>query len=272
MKRLTTSIFALLSVSVAQAADFVIPYQSSTVPPVISLPPFSWTGFYFGGHVGGFEGPNASYYLSPRGEKKEFLFKNNSSLKLSGVIGGLYAGSNVDINNGLVVGFDTDINWSSAKDTKSIDVNNFLTLLKKRIDTNNIVSPIEEFLGLKQTVEQKWVGATRIRVGFGFDRVMPYFAGGVAYTHLKNSYILEAAAQLLKNKVLPQSESDFSSISEEKTMIGFTVGGGLDLAMTDNLILRAEYRYSDFNKKKFTEKFEIKYKSNDFRVGVAYKF
>ncbi|WP_375706288.1 outer membrane protein, partial [Bartonella sp. AA2SXKL] len=60
---------------------------------------------------------------------------------------------------------------------------------------------------------------------------------------------------------------------EKKTMIGYTLGGGVDFAMTDNILLRAEYRYSDFGKKKFAkEKLEINYKTNDFRVGVAYKF
>ncbi len=57
------------------------------------------------------------------------------------------------------------------------------------------------------------------------------------------------------------------------TMVGFTVGGGVDLAMKDNIILRAEYRYSDFGKKQFvkdTGKFS--YKTNDFRVGAAFKF
>ncbi|WP_422614300.1 outer membrane protein, partial [Bartonella schoenbuchensis] len=39
------------------------------------------------------------------------------------------------------------------------------------------------------------------------------------------------------------------------------------------VILRAEYRYSDFGKKSFiNDNVEVDVKTNDFRVGVAYKF
>ncbi|AQX30694.1 outer membrane protein [Bartonella schoenbuchensis] len=56
-------------------------------------------------------------------------------------------------------------------------------------------------------------------------------------------------------------------------MVGYTLGGGVDFAMADNVILRAEYRYSDFGKQKFAkDKLELDYQTNDFRVGVAYKF
>ncbi|WP_208442595.1 outer membrane protein, partial [Bartonella raoultii] len=52
-----------------------------------------------------------------------------------------------------------------------------------------------------------------------------------------------------------------------------TLGAGVDFAMTDNVLLRAEYRYSDYGKKKyFKDTAELQYRTNDFRVGVAYKF
>ncbi|WP_375687506.1 MULTISPECIES: hypothetical protein [unclassified Bartonella] len=41
--------------------------------------------------------------------------------------------------------------------------------------------------------------------------------------------------------------------------------------MTDNVLLRAEHHYSDFRKKQFAKN-KLGYTTNDFRVGVAYKF
>ncbi|WP_208440294.1 outer membrane protein [Bartonella raoultii] len=120
---------------------------------------------------------------------------------------------------------------------------------------------------LSHTLKQNWAGATRVRIGFAADRFMPYIAGGVAYTQLQDTLSVsvkkdDGTAIVSKNLT-----------DETKTMVGYTIGGGFDFAMLDNVILRAEYRYSDFGKKKFAkEKLEIKYTTNDFRVGVAYKF
>lgn len=111
-------------------------------------------------------------------------------------------------------------------------------------------------------MKQKWTGATRARIGFSVARMMPYISGGVAYGKFQD---------ILSTSIT--GEDPFSATSDEtKTMIGYTVGGGVDFAMTNNFIVRAEYRYSDFGKKKFKDTIELDYKTNDFRVGIAYKF
>ncbi|ENN93969.1 outer membrane protein [Bartonella bovis] len=116
------------------------------------------------------------------------------------------------------------------------------------------------------TLKQKWSGATRVRIGFTADRIMPYIAGGVAYTQLQD--IFSQSVEVAGKEV-----SSFNLSDETKMMVGYTIGGGVDFAMANNLILRAEYRYSDFGKQKFAkDKLELDYKTNDFRVGVAYKF
>ncbi|WP_375695165.1 outer membrane protein [Bartonella sp. AC90GZZY] len=56
-----------------------------------------------------------------------------------------------------------------------------------------------------------------------------------------------------------------------KTLVSFTLG--VDFAMTDNVLLRAEYHYSDFCKKQFAkDEGKLGYKTNGFRVSIAYKF
>ncbi|MBB5073421.1 opacity protein-like surface antigen [Bartonella callosciuri] len=117
------------------------------------------------------------------------------------------------------------------------------------------------------TLKQNWAGATRMRIGFASDRFMPYVAGGIAYAQLQDT----VSISLKKEDGTGLSSKNLTD--ETKTMVGYTLGGGIDFAMLDNVIVRAEYRYSDFGKKKFAkEKLEMKYKTNDFRVGVAYKF
>ncbi len=56
-----------------------------------------------------------------------------------------------------------------------------------------------------------------------------------------------------------------------KIFVGYI--GGIDFAMTDNILFRAEYHYSGFGKKKFDKDGkEVIYKTNNFHIGVAYKF
>ncbi|UNF45661.1 outer membrane beta-barrel protein [Bartonella krasnovii] len=125
----------------------------------------------------------------------------------------------------------------------------------------------DEVETLNHTFKQNWGGATRVRIGFAADRFMPYLAGGIAYGQFQDTVSVSVKGE--DGTVV----SSRNLTDETKTMIGYTLGGGVDFSVLDNVIVRAEYRYSDFGKKKLAkEKLEINYKTNDFRVGVAYKF
>ncbi|CAK00751.1 outer membrane protein [Bartonella tribocorum] len=125
----------------------------------------------------------------------------------------------------------------------------------------------DEVETLDHTFKQNWGGATRVRIGFAADRFMPYLAGGIAYGQFQDTISISVKDE--EGTVV----SSKNLTDETKTMIGYTLGGGVDFSVLDNVIVRAEYRYSDFGKKKFSkEKLEVNYKTNDFRVGVAYKF
>ncbi|AGF74073.1 hemin binding protein [Bartonella australis AUST/NH1] len=275
MKRLiATSVFALVAASSAQAADIMVPRQPEpTVPPVVVAPTFSWTGFYLGGQIGSFSGKTDTSRFS---DGKTIPFDKEFSPKLSGFIGGFYAGSNVDLGNGLIFGVDTDIIWADKKDTRSKErkisagqvdkVTQILEEFGAKIPEKHSVEG--DILGTALTLKEKWAGATRARVGFAMDRIMPYIAGGVAYARMQ-----AIASYSLKGADSPTVIASGDISDDKKTMTGYTIGGGVDFAVTDNVMMRAEYRYSDFGKKKFSQdKLEINHKTNDFRVGVAYKF
>ncbi|PIT69589.1 outer membrane protein [Bartonella tribocorum] len=271
---ITASAFAFVSVSAAQAADVIVPPSPTPVAPVIVAPTFSWTGFYFGGQIGGFSGKTKMDILA-KGQKVPV--SDDYLPKLSGFMGGLYAGSNIDLGNGLILGVDTDIMWSNKDDTKTgktyviapehID---YVNKLLKDASINIGKDALKE--GAKRTnsftFKEKWAGATRVRIGFAAERIMPYVAGGIAYTQLQDIASISIAGKDSDKVIASGTLSD-----ETKTLVGYTLGVGADLAMTNNIIVRAEYRYSDFGKKKFSnDKYETSYKTNDFRVGVAYKF
>lgn len=271
---ITASAFAFVSVSAAQAADVIVPPSPTPVAPVIVAPTFSWTGFYIGGQIGGFSGKTKMDILA-NGQKipvdKDYL------PKLSGFMGGLYAGSNIDLGNGLILGVDTDIMWSNKDDTKTgktyVIAQGHINYINKMLKDASInIGENALKAGSKRThsftFKEKWAGATRVRIGFAAERIMPYVAGGIAYTQLQDTASISITEKDSDKVIASGTLSD-----ETKTLVGYTLGAGVDLAMTNNIVVRAEYRYSDFGKKKFSnDKYETSYKTNDFRVGVAYKF
>ncbi|WP_375642144.1 MULTISPECIES: outer membrane protein [unclassified Bartonella] len=279
---------------------------------VVASSPFSWGGIYFGGQVGGFSSkvsaitPYVDIPLYPDEESKSKSWvpiEKQYMPDLSGFIGGFYAGVNFDLGNNFIVGIDTDMLLTEKKDTKTRfqadessaggtgtegtgtegtgtegtgsdtdepstdDKSRKRAKLVRKQDrglSRSVAEDKEEknSLTFNHTLKQKWTGATRVRVGFSAGRVMPYIAGGVAYGQFQD----------ILSTVITGGEPFNRTSDVTKTMIGYTLGGGVDFAMTDHLVMRAEYRYSDFGKKKFKDEIEVKYKTNDFRAGIAYKF
>ncbi|WP_273759895.1 outer membrane protein [Bartonella sp. ML70XJBT.G] len=271
---ITASAFAFVSASAAHAADVVVPPSPTPVAPVIVNPSFSWTGFYIGGQIGGFSSKTKMDILT---NGKNAPVHDDYLPKLSGFMGGIYAGSNVDLGNGLILGVDTDIIWTDKNDTKTVPAYEITPVhviyVNKMVKDAGInIGENEIEVGDKRshsfTFKEKWAGATRVRIGFAAERIMPYVAGGIAYTQLQDITSISITKKGTGKVIASGNLSD-----ETKTMVGYTLGAGVDFAMTNNVIVRAEYRYSDFGKKKFSnDKYETSYKTNDFRVGVAYKF
>ncbi|MCL7997265.1 porin family protein [Brucella sp. 21LCYQ03] len=171
--------------------------------------------------------------------KGKFSYGNSPEAKGTGkgFLGGLYTGYNFDIGNNLILG--TELDFSAGFN-------------KKKANDKFGASPYA-------SSEIRWSGAARARVGYAADRFLPYIAGGLAFGDIKDR--------------LKTADSTFT---KDKTRTGWTIGGGVDYAATDNVILRLEYRYTDFGKQSFdlgnSTNYSRKLSTNDIRVGVAYKF
>lgn len=229
---LLASVIGLTSTTITNAADVILPAEPT---PAVVAPSFSWTGAYLGGQIG-------------YGWGKSVLesFGDTTPMKPNGFLGGVYAGYNVEVGNNFFLGIDADATYNNAKESIA--------------DTDDLLGTL--------TIENRlrWSGAVRARVGAAVDRFLPYIAGGVAFGSLRNSLSLSSAFY------------EYGA-SQSKTLTGWTLGAGVDYAMTDNLIVRLEYRYTDFGSKNFhgsNDGFEFlldsKIKTNDIRLGVAYKF
>lgn len=156
-----------------------------------------------------------------------------------GFIGGLYAGYNFQMQNNVVIGAEVDVVYADVDGTGQTIVGGV---------------PIDQFVDQ----ELNWSGAVRGRLGYALDRFLPYVAGGVAFGDI------DATVHTL----------GFPDASESASYVGWTIGGGLEYAFTDNLIGRAEYRYTDFGSETLDGDVvaDMELETNEVRFGIAYKF
>jgi outer membrane immunogenic protein len=162
-----------------------------------------------------------------------------------GGFGGIYTGYNYQLPSNFVVGGEADINGGD-------------------ISASNVHAPRNPatIFGAKSD----WFGSARLRAGYSFDHFLPFITGGVAIANYKHD---------AQGALAPDT-------SWSDTYVGWTVGAGLEYAVTDNLIVRAEYRYADYGSKSYPvtragngREFiahDIDLKTNDVRIGLGYKF
>jgi outer membrane immunogenic protein len=238
------SVGAIALAGTALAADL----PSRAPPPVIPPPPpvFTWTGPYAGLQIGYAWGNNTATYGDALGVFGVTSYSGN------GVIGGAHVGYNIQLSQ-FVIGLEGDVNGSSI--SKTFNTGPFVPFL-------GFVQPIT--YNSNANVQGSIVG----RVGYAWDRVLLYALGGVAF----------AGTNVSVQAGFPTYTYDQAS----NARVGWTVGGGLEYAVTDNWSLRAEYRYAQFGtytvypvnyatfdpgafvNRKFTE--------NRVQVGFSYKF
>lgn len=111
-------------------------------------------------------------------------------------------------------------------------------------------------LGLSHETNVDWLGSVRGRLGIAYDRTLFYATAGLAYGDVR-------------------IDKGFASYSDVRT--GFTVGGGIEQAISDRLTFRLEYRYTDLGSTDFSSSAVNSIDRNevDFhtvRAGVSFKF
>lgn len=112
------------------------------------------------------------------------------------------------------------------------------------------------------TLEQEidWLASLRLRTGFAMDRALIYATGGLAVGGVE---------------LTAEDNASGDSLSESDTEWGWTLGGGLEFAFTDELSARIEYRYTDLGKSDITvegQDFEVENTFHAVRAGLSWHF
>jgi opacity protein-like surface antigen len=147
MRRFRCAALAAVTVfgfaSVASAADMPV-----KAPPMVTAPvPFSWTGFYVGGHFG---------YLWGRTTVVDNGVVTESNAPTNGVIGGALGGYNWQ-NGALVLGLEGDFGWTNAHGNGAVPQSTEV----RQYDFN-------------------WTGHARGRAGYASGPWLAFVAGGLA--------------------------------------------------------------------------------------------
>lgn len=249
---LGASLVAALMGSTAYAADLPAP-MPAPMPVITSpAPAFSWTGFYLGLH-GGYGWGDADVDFSSVNDGD----LGDTSIDMDGWFGGVQGGYNYQMGN-FVVGLEADASWSG------IDGDSTET---------GAVGLGPTAVTIDSDAELEWLATVRLRGGFAIDRALIYATGGVAFGQLNYDYNVNDGA----------GTTYFSGDGDEN-MTGWTIGGGVEYAATQNVSVKLEYLYTDLGdfdtsttgtvgaEAADTYSFDGDVEFHTVKLGVNYKF
>jgi outer membrane immunogenic protein len=272
LKGVAIAALTALGTVAAQAAD--LPTRKEAPAPVFVPPPFTWTGFYVGLNAGG---------IWPSGSRSATLVAPNFPFAVSSFFpGGLGSQS-----AGFIGGGQAGYNWQTGAFVLGIETDFDGTTVSKSF--NNVGQPFSgagvpailagDFLSVNGKASLSWLGTTRARLGFVAtpdNRLLIYATGGVAYGGGSSNF-----------SAFDSTTGAFWTGSPSSTRVGWTIGGGVEYAVTNNITIKGEYLYADLGSHTFNslgnaaaQEFfpnviitgKLNYNASIFRAGVNYKF
>ena len=196
---------------------------------------YEWTGFYVGGHFGY---GDASFGPGTNPLPEQGVVLPHSATGLSG---GYQLGYNRQLANRVVLGIEADATFTGPLDGPA--------LARSPVPFNTTID---------------YVGTVRGRVGYAFDRFMPYVTGGVAWGHTHiNVNDADGVTPLFP-------------VGHYQT--GWTAGLGLEYAVSGNWTAKAEYEYVDLSRKTYDlsgfglGSVNVDPRIHLFKLGLNYQF
>jgi len=220
MRLLVASALATVMVAgAAQAADL------PTKAPVYKVPgaaPFSWTGFYIGGHGGyGWGTKEWSDFIDPTPANHVSVPGPDTRYHVNGFLAGGQVGYNWQ-SGWTVYGVEADASWAD------IDGHGKGPALGG--------SCLQQDDGCETKIRA--LGTIAARLGVAVERSLLYVKGGAAWVHEKHTTGSHSD---------PDPDFRWSGTTSE-TRWGWTIGGGVEYAFAPNWSTKIEYNYLDFGK------------------------
>jgi outer membrane immunogenic protein len=202
-------------------------------------PSDSWAGFY-AGLQGGYTWGDADTHSYWDDGSDAFSL---TGFDVDGLSGGIFAGYNMGVGNGFVLGVEADASVVTADDKFFFDLGGGA--------------------GYGAKVEHNWDASLRLKAGLIARDFMPYLTGGIALGGVE-TYGWTTWGYQDRNK---------------ETLLGWTAGAGVEMKITQKIHGRLQYRYTDYGSDRWTidkpndtDTGKIDYSSHMITVGVSYRF
>jgi outer membrane immunogenic protein len=240
---------ALAACGQSLAADLPPAAPPPRAPAVYvpAAPTYNWGGIYLG--VNGGYGFGSTTWSDPNNVPTTTGNFNTNGWMVGGTLGANFqAGA-------FVFGVEGDLDWSNIKGSSS---STFCILPTSAATAGNTCQ-----------TKNSYFGTARGRIGFAADRVLIFVTGGAAFADVKAGL----------------TGGSISSATYDTTnKVGWTAGGGIEVAFADNWTGKLEYLYADLGSGTcstgsncgFTTAAgandTVKFTTSVVRVGINYKF
>ncbi|MDW6023269.1 porin family protein [Mesorhizobium sp. BAC0120] len=235
----------------AAASAAILFTSTGYAADVLNTPPapaFTWSGLYLGVN-GGYGGGTFEHPFSITDPATATTLAAGSlDLDSSGFLGGVQIGYNFQ-HDRFVYGIEADIQGANVDGTVSADINSGGFGISAEAGT-----------------KVDWFGTVRGRIGYAaLDNFLLYGTGGLAYGHVKSFAKVDALG--------------FDE-SRSHTNTGWTLGGGVEYALTDHFTVKTEYLFTDLGKSTLFDgdllgahaTLENDVSFHTVRIGLNYKF
>jgi outer membrane immunogenic protein len=222
MRRVLLTTISLLAFTAVAAVAADLPRQMPAKAPAMVPVGYNWTGFYLGINGG---------YGWGRSSWDAF----GTSTDVSGGMVGLTAGYNWQaMGSPWVFGLEGDIDWTNIKG-----------------------SFVNAICTTGCQTQNNWIGTVRGRVGYAWDRVMPYITGGLAVGDIEATQVGLAGVH--------------------DTNVGWTAGVGIEAALAGNWTAKLEYLHIDLGHVNCgvvacAPATSVGFHTDQVRAGVNYRF
>lgn len=105
-----------------------------------------------------------------------------------------------------------------------------------------------------ETFRQKWIGSGRVRVGYAFERFLPFVTGGLAFSN---------------------ATMKAGGVKESNAHIGYVIGIGGEMMLTDKVSASLQFLHYRFGSETYNvlpAARNANVVTNELRVGLNYRF
>lgn len=196
-----------------------------TLLDIASAEAQNWSGPYVGVHAGhrwadsSFSAP-AFALVDPFGPDAQVPARSESYNTDGGIVG-MHAGYNIQLQGGLLIGFEGDLTYGRGKDIKSSRI----------IGADGVVTRTS-------TLKMGSQGTLRARLGVTTGPALFYATGGAAFADIDWTETMATTTGEFLAQPL--------SVGKSNIRTGWTVGGGGEWLLDQHYTFRMEYLYENF--------------------------